>query len=236
MEYCLYGDESCQHQNDGIKSMALGCVWCLKENKDKISKDLRSLKGVHGLSTHGCELKWTSVSLSKQEYFMDVVRYFINSDILMYRAVIIPDKNILRHSDFDQVHSEWIYKMWYECIKHIVSDNSSYNIYIDVSEHSNHIKSLKLREVLCNKYSSSSKRCVSIGNVQNVDSKQSEILQLADFLTGAICYGQRNLTTSVAKMAIVAHIKDYLHMNCWRTTRSDDMKFSVLVWEPNGGQ
>ena len=232
MEYCLYGDESCHLENDGINSMALGCTWCNKEDKDVIARELRDLKEKHGLSPHGFELKWTSVSPSKIDYFTDVANYFFTNKQLNYRAIVVPDKSILSHHQFDQTHSEWLYKMWYECVKHVITNTSIYNIYIDISEHNSYLRSLKLKEILECKFRENQLSNGCIGNVQNVDSKQVEILQLADFLTGALGYGQRGLTSSTAKLRIVNLLRDYLQMRDWRTTRCTDTKFSILVWNP----
>lgn len=234
MEYCLYGDESCQHENDGIKSMALGCVWCPKSEKTSIANDLRKIKVDHGLSPYTCELKWTRVSNAKKDYYYAVYDYFISNDMLNYRVVIIPDKTILRHHAYQQIHSEWVYKMWYECIKHVVANDCTYDIYIDISEHDSYKRSHMLMDVLNNKFLRSGYRALAINKIQNVDSKQVEILQLADFLTGSICYGQRGLSENAVKKEIVTRMLSYLRMAYWRTTRSEDRKVSILVWEPKG--
>lgn len=232
MEYCLYGDESCHLENDGINSMALGCTWCEKEKKDTIARELRDLKEKHGLSPHGYELKWTSVSPSKIDYFIDVTNYFLGNPLLNYRAVLVPDKTVLTHTKFDQTHSEWLYKLWYHCVKHIITATNVYNIYIDISERNSYLRSQKLKEVLENRFRENHLPNGCIGNVQNVDSQQVEILQLADFLTGALCYGERGLTGSTTKLEIVNLLREYLKMASWRKTLYAETKFSILVWNP----
>lgn len=44
MEYCVYCDESCHLEQDSIKPMALGAVWCPKSEKNEIFQRLREIK------------------------------------------------------------------------------------------------------------------------------------------------------------------------------------------------
>ncbi|HPJ82042.1 MAG TPA: DUF3800 domain-containing protein [Saccharofermentans sp.] len=233
MDYCFYGDESCHLENDGIKPMALGGIWCAKQKRIRIAQELREIKRRHNLSPHGFELKWTSVSPSKLDYFLEVLEYFFSSDELNYRAVLVPDKEKLRHSDFDQTHIEWIHKIWYDCIKHILNGDNVYNIYIDLIDCYSNERAKVLRECLVKFLIRDGRNPNNVGYIQNVNSQQIELLQLADFLTGAICHGQRTGMESQAKRLIVKRFQEEVNMSSWRTNRIGDVKFSLLVWKPS---
>ena len=81
--YNIYCDETCHLQHDNIKPMGLGSVWCPKNVRLSIFKELRGLKEKHGLKPH-CELKWNAVSNSKIDYYKDVVDYFFDNDKLHF--------------------------------------------------------------------------------------------------------------------------------------------------------
>ena len=78
--YNVYCDESCHLENDGIKVMALGAIWCPVAKRAEISKRLREIKLKHGLSAD-FEIKWTKVSKGKLDFYLDVIDYFFGHSI-----------------------------------------------------------------------------------------------------------------------------------------------------------
>ena len=62
-------------------------------------------------------------------------------------------------------------------------------------------------------------------------SHESELLQIADILIGALTYANRGLATSPAKAAIVARLREWLGTNVLtRTSTFAATKFNVLLW------
>lgn len=43
-EFSIYCDENCHLENDGIKPMVLGTVWCPKPERENIFQRLREIK------------------------------------------------------------------------------------------------------------------------------------------------------------------------------------------------
>ena len=83
MEYCLYCDETCHIESDGVNVMALGTVWCPKREKDRIFDELRAIKVKHGFAPYW-ELKWNAVSAKKLDFYMEIVEYFLMSLIYIF--------------------------------------------------------------------------------------------------------------------------------------------------------
>jgi len=77
--YNLYCDESCHMENDEQKIILLGGVWCPKRETRTISDKIRSIKVCH--NARG-ELKWTKVSPSKQNFYLELVDYFFSTPTL----------------------------------------------------------------------------------------------------------------------------------------------------------
>ena len=230
MEYCIYCDESChlEHQKE-IKPMVLGSVWCPKSEKDEIFRRLKEIKVKHGLSST-CELKWNAVSPSMLNYYEDVVNYFFDNSNLHFRALIVPDKTSLRHQDFNQTHDEFYYKMYFDLLKTIFDPKSSYEIFLDIKDTRGQKKVEKLQDVLCNNAYDFNKKVIR--KIQQVRSHEVELVQLADFLLGAICYVHRGLQTSECKLRVIELIKERSGYSLLKTTLYKEDKMNVFIWKP----
>jgi hypothetical protein len=67
--------------------------------------------------------------------------------------------------------------------------------------------------------------------VQQVRSHESELMQLADLLIGALTYANRGLASSAAKTAIVERLRARLGREALtRTSAFAAVKFNILVW------
>ena len=67
--------------------------------------------------------------------------------------------------------------------------------------------------------------------VQQVRSHESELLQLADLLIGALTYANRGFATSAAKVAILERLRGRLGAEVLtRTSAFAAVKFNILVW------
>lgn len=92
----VYCDESCHLENDHQKVMVLGAIWCPLEKCREISVRLREIKKKHKLASD-FEVKWTKVSPAKSQFYLEWMDYFFDDDDLHFRALIVPDKSLLRH-------------------------------------------------------------------------------------------------------------------------------------------
>ncbi len=223
----VYCDESCHLEKDQQKAMILGAVWCPLERAREIAVRIREIKTAHGLPPK-FEIKWVKVSPAKVRFYMDIVDYFFDDDDLHFRALIVPDKSILRHDEFTQTHDEWYYKMYFDMLKVILYPEARYRIYIDYKDTQGAAKIAKLHDVLCNNMYDFSREIIE--NVQLVRSHEIEILQLADLLIGAISYVNRDLFASPAKSQLVDRIQERSGYTLVRTTLLRESKVNLLRW------
>lgn len=203
--YNIYCDESCHLENDHLKVMVLGAVWCPKSQSRVIADAVRQIKKKHGIHEHQ-EFKWVKVSANKQDFYLDLVDYFFGCTDLHFRALFIPDKSILCHEQRNQTHDDWYYKMYFIMLKQIFSPHDQYNIYLDIKDTRGSQKIRKLHDVLCNNMYDFSRSIIK--DVQLVRSHEIEQVQLADLLIGAISYVNRDLATNKAKLAVIEKIKE----------------------------
>ena len=229
MDYNIYCDESCHLEHDNQKAMVLGAVWVPFQKKNDMFKRLREIKAEHRLSS-SLELKWNKVSEGKYAYYKDIVNYFFDNNDLHFRALIVPDKNELKHELFDQTHDQFYYKMYFDLLKTILIPDCSYNIYIDIKDTQGEQKVKKMHEVLCNSQYDFSYEVIK--KVQQVRSHEVELIALADFFTGALSYFHRGLSASQSKLKLIDKIKERSGYTLQRSTLYKEDKFNIFIWKP----
>ena len=228
----VYCDESCHLEHDHQQVMVLGAVWCPLERTRPVTRRVREIKARHRLGST-FETKWTKVSPAKLDFYMDVLDYFFDDDSLHFRALIVPDKGLLRHREYGQTHDDWYYKMYFDMLKVILDPESAYRIYIDVKDTHSAQKARKLHEVLCNNAYDFSRQ--SIERVQPVRSHEVEMVQLADLLIGAVAYANRELETSSAKTALVQRMRLRSRYRLTKTTLLREDKVNLFRWKASSG-
>lgn len=228
MEYNIYCDESCHLEHDGINTMALGAIWCNKEKKMEIFNRIREIKVEYGLSRN-FEIKWNKVSPAQKNFYLRLIDYFFDDDDIHFRALVVPDKSVLKHVQFGQTHDDFYYKMYFDLLKVIFVPQQSYNIYIDIKDTRSQHKVEKLTDVLRNSHYDFDKKIIR--RVQQIKSHEVELLPLADLLIGAIAYKCRNLTTNSAKLAIIQRIieRSKYSLSCSTLYRED--KLNLFFWK-----
>lgn len=226
----IYCDESCHLENDNQKVMAIGGIACPDYAKKKIYAEIKEIKKKNNIPIHR-EIKWNKVSNGELEYYEDLINYFFENELLRFRGVLLPDKSILRHSDFDQTHDDFYYKMYYYTISYFFNNEDEIEVYIDIKDTNNSRKINKLKEVLDNKASGSSRK---VTKIQEIRSHENSILQLSDLILGAITYINRNLNSSDAKLQLCSLIKSQSKQRLNKTSSLSSEKFNLLVLDRLG--
>ena len=223
----IYCDESCHLEHDRQQVMVLGAVWCPLEKSREIAVRIREIKARHGLKVD-FEIKWTKVSPAQVRFYLDIVDYFFDDDDLHFRALIVPDKSLLRHKEYNQTHDEFYYKMYFDLLKILLSPQARYRIYLDIKDTRGGRKVEKLHDVLSNNLYDFRREIIE--RVQIVRSHEVEILQLADLLIGAVSYVNRALQSSTAKLALIERMRERSGYDLTRTTLFREEKVNLFVW------
>ena len=226
-EYNIYCDESCHLQRHDEKVMVLGALTCSRERRLEISRHIRKIKADHGFSSF-FEIKMNKVSPSKTSFYLDLLDYFFKNDDLSFRAVVIPDKTILRHEDFNQNHDGFYYKILFNLLNVLLVPRNSYRIFIDRKDTRSGEKARQLHHVLRNNAYDFRRNIIQF--VQPVLSHESDLLQICDLLTGIIAYANRGLTDNAAKVALVERMKDQSDYSLDKTTLLREYKTNIFVW------
>jgi hypothetical protein len=185
--------------------MVLGAIWCLKEKKDEIFKRIREIKAECGIAKN-FEIKWNKVSPARTDFYLRLIDYFFDDDDIHFRALIVPDKSLLNHEQFNQTHDDFYYKMYFDLLKVIFSPTNAYNIYIDIKDTKSQQKVEKLAHILRTNHYDYDKKIIK--HVQQIKSHEVELLPLADLLIGAI--GNLNSTLMYKKdLPEIICLEDY---------------------------
>ncbi|MGQ3685225.1 MAG: DUF3800 domain-containing protein [Candidatus Loosdrechtia sp.] len=229
MDYNIYCDESCHLEHDKQPIMVVGGMWCPKKDVKKISEQIREIKNRQ--KARG-EIKWVRVSKSRHELFLEFVEYFFKTPSLNFRCLVVDEKSKLNHDYFNQgSHESFYYKMYFYMLRNILKPEHRYNIYLDIKDTRSAQKLANLKDILCNNVYDFTQQM--IGNIQNIHSHESEILQLADLFIGAISYYNRNLSANVTKKNVVESIMNHTGQDLSRTSPPWVDKFNLFIFTPS---
>ena len=193
--YNIYCDESCHLEHDHKKFMFLGSISSAYPQVKRHCRRINELKIKHNFYA---EIKWANVSMSKLRFYLDLVDYFFDTD-LRFRAIGI-EKSRIKCDKFNTSFDDFYYKMYYQLLNYNVDTLSHYNVYLDIKDTLSAFKVRRLKEILNVKFG-------VFRNIQNIRSNESLLMQLADFLMGAISYNVNDETkANLAKVMIVERI------------------------------
>lgn len=227
-EINIYCDESCHLEHDNSTVMVLGAICCPEQDRINIYKELRQLKKNYNLSEK-FEIKWTKVSDSKIDFYIALVDYFIKNSLLSFRGLIVPNKTKIDNSRFNQTWDIFYYKMYYQMLKNIINPQHCYNIFLDIKDTNGATKRKRLLEILntITKDFSYSKDLV-VNKLQAVHSHEVELIQLADFIIGAICYANRGLNSNKGKLKIIERLRHVTGYPLTESTFPSESKFNLF--------
>lgn len=212
----FYCDESCHLENDGQSFMLISytsSAW----NQVKLHQErIKEIKLKHH---YFGEIKWSKVSHGQYPFYSELLDYFFASD-LQFRAVVI-DKTKVKNEAFDQTYDEFYYKMYYQLIYHKINMEHQYNIYLDIKDGLSAQKVKRLHQLLNTNYS-------TIRNLQNIRSHESLLMQVTDFLMGAISYYLRAYNKVIAKNNLVEKIQQHTQLPLTNSTPKHHEKFNLF--------
>ncbi len=229
--YNIYCDESCHLEHDHIPIMLLGGIWCPIGKVKVISKEIRQIKAEHNAKG---ELKWTKTSNRRLKFYENLIDYFFGRDELNFRCLVVDGKDRLNHDYFNQgSHDSFYYKMYYQLLLNIVNKpDAKFNIYLDIKDTRGSRKIRELRKILHIKLGDRER--LTIPQIQLVRSHESELIQLADFLIGAVAYCNRKdiPKNNRAKINIIRKIKSYTGTDLTHTSPPWEEKFNLFIFQP----
>lgn len=227
-QYNIYCDESCHLEHDRHPVMLLGAIWYPKDKIRAINKAIRQLKVQH--NARG-ELKWSKVSQSRRTFYLELVDLFLTTPDLNFRGLVVDDKSKLNHNYFNQGdHDSFYYKMYFYLLRNLIKPYSLYEIYLDRKDTRSQTKVNTLHNILCRSIRDIEHECIL--KIQQVQSHEVELVQLTDFVIGAIGYRWHQKTENPVKAAVAETLSTKLRIDFLKSTPPWEEKFNLFVFSP----
>lgn len=227
----IYCDESRQTAD---RYMVLGGIIALREDEDAFQKAMQLFRQSNNMRA---EFKWTKVSDQKiKEYTALMDLYFSLSRSFHFKAIVV-DTQELDHRRYNKNDPELgFYKLMYQFLLYsfgaYLTPFDQCVIHLDQRTTSKY-KLSTLCAVLNNglnkKYGLANK---PVRNIQGLDSKNSDFIQVADILMGAIGYemnaAHTRTHTKQAKVALAEYIAHKAGLlNLQQPTPRNSRHFSI---------
>ncbi len=217
--YNVYCDES--RVDSPSRYMLIGGIMCPKREKDWIVGHIRRLRAKH--SVYG-EFGWKTVCPSKFDFFKELIEYFFAENSLCFRCVIL-EKETTSFPSAD----ERFQKTYYQVFNNWLDRRCEYCIFID-HRIDDKTRVPTLRRCLIN----TKMFGTSVKFVEEVESDENDLIQLADLIIGAIGYQWNELDTvknaSKAKISLCTLIAECLSTDTLSkfTTGPSEDKFNIF--------
>lgn len=233
----LYGDESSHLDRDDAPYMVIGLIACRAIDKDPIIQRVREILTAHGFSMYS-EIKWTKISPSKQEAYVDIVKYFIEDDRVFFRAIMIKKEQI-QNELLGQTHGEFYGKMYYQALKYLIINEynfyenyDNYRVFIDISDTVGKARVMLLQNIIYGMLQRQNKTNKHI-QIQEVRSHESVLLQLADLISGAIqfIYRPEYSFNKPGKSSIADLLYQAYGFDNSEKSFQNSKKFNVFFWK-----
>ena len=232
MEFDVYCDESrpdlfASKRNETGCFMLIGSVWFPYEQREVFKAEIKELRRRH--NAFG-EVKWRAVAPSKLEFYLDLVDWFFGNQLACRFRCIVVEADLVDLTKFHESDQELgFYKFYYQLLHHWILDFNQYRVFLDHKRNRDRDRLKVLRRCLAHTNISS-----NIERVQALDSRDSQFIQLADLLTGAVAARFHDATSSAARLAVIERIETRLGHPIRATARSES-KFNVFKIDLGGG-
>lgn len=225
--YNYYGDETCHLANDGNRYMVLGAICCRKSDVKHLSEEIKEIKITNKLG-EDFEIKSTKISIGAFNFYEDLIKWFLASPNVILRAIII-DKSIIEWNNAN-TYNTFYYKMYYNLFRYYMYGEENH-IFLDYKDSKSYIRCAEIEDFLSRDHITNMKSIT----VHQMNSKESELIQMTDLLIGLICYNANEKTSNKAKLNLINIMKRETNLDLFSTTHNSPRstpKIDILNWRP----
>lgn len=227
--FSVFCDESWRTTRGGGARVTGGAMICPLSEVRPCAEAMRSLKVKYGAKPD-FEVKWSKVSPAKADFYKEMIDLFFHRDALRFvGAVAEPgtapeeEERIPRHGMREELDRR--------LLGAALQGPHRYRIYTGVTDTHGGARLRRLRETVDALPPGAGRPRVE--RIQQIRARESELLQLADLLTGALAWANRGLGGNAGKAAIVARLQERFGQEApGDSFAPQDPKFHVSTWRP----
>lgn len=201
----LYCDESRHLPHDREPFMLLGLVSCPADKVRAYHLELRALSREHGL-TDDYEMKWTHVRPGKLPFYQAVLAWFLAKEDVAFRALLLPDKAKVFERLPDDSQDMAYYRLYSQLLRAAMEPECSYRAFLDQKDTRGGKKVSELEKLMRLHTADGDEKTVL--GLQQMQSHEARLLQLADVLLGAVGAAHRRQPLPPPKQALIAQLAD----------------------------
>lgn len=225
----VFCDESWHTTRSGGISVTVGALICPLPDVRSLSESVRSIKTEHGFKPD-FEVKWTKISPAKADFYTDLVDLFLYHDGLRFFGAIMESETGSRtdsRTSRERIHEE----LGRRLLDSVLRGPHRYRVYLDVRDTRGGTRLRRLRETVPTGPAGVDRPHVE--RIQQVRSHESEVMQIAHLLTGALAYANRGLGSNAGKTTVVARLREQLEPGgVTDISAQHGTKFDVQTWRP----
>lgn len=219
MIYHIFCDESRQN---GERYMVLGGIIIPQETINTFNLTMQKFRDEQKMHA---ELKWSKVSEQKVSEYKRFVDYFfaLNNTNKIHFSSLVIDTHQVNHKKFSGNYETGFYKFYYQLLLNCFGvgylnekNDVRFIIHLDYRNSKYKLSDLKdiLNKGIRKKLKITTDRAISL---QPINSKNSEVLQIADIIIGAIGYNKNGyeliIGSNAAKITLAKHIAQSAGLN-----------------------
>ncbi len=230
MEFEIYCDE-CRpelftSENKSVPYLSIGGIWIPAENRQEIKSEITKLRKEHKIWG---EFKWNKVTRNALGFYGALIDVFFAKEYLRFRTIIVDSDEV----DLIRFHNSdaelGFYKFYYQLIHHWILDFNQYRIFVDQKTNRLPDRLKVLAKVLNNSNLSS-----EVISIQALPSREVNLIQLSDLLTGLVNSYFNQSVTSDVKKELFNKVESKIGHRIRPTGKSEE-KFNIFQIQLQGG-
>jgi len=223
----LYCDESRHLPHDREPFMLLGLVSCPADKVRAYHLELRALSREHGL-TDDYEMKWTHVRPGKLPFYQAVLAWFLAKDDVAFRALLLPDKAQVFQRLPEDSQDMAYYRLYSQLLRAAMEPESRYRAFLDQKDTRGGEKVRELENLMRLHTADGAEKTVL--GLQQMQSHEARLLQLADVLLGAVGAAHSDAPLSAAKQTLITLLVDGIGCPLRWDTAAFSRKFATAAY------
>jgi hypothetical protein len=224
-DFKIFCDESCHLPHDPSNVMVFGAIRCDSSLVQEVTISIMKLRDKHNFHQ---ELKWTKPVPGKLGFYSDLLTLFCNAQGLRFKATVVQNKHMLDHDKFNAGSAgTFYYKMAYYALRDLLGPGKGHRLYLDYMDTQGAVRAKKMQEVL-------ETGGASWVRTHIIRSHESQLIQLCDFLIGAIAYANRTdiPKDSLLKRELVQLLERSVRRILTVGTPPWEEKFNIFMFSP----